>query len=155
MFLLFYFLFCIPCIQFIANPSVNSLQILVRFYLSSELRWRVFSLWWTRSHRSIVFGPTESFRWNRSIQLGATDFTIGKTACHLFLHSFWSSSTQWILSLTSIPFNLLLCSVTQGPKPSWQKSRRTLLGNWCQRGRERSSHQSLIISIRGENTLGG
>ena len=29
---------------------------------------------------------------------------------------------------------------------SWQKSRRTLLGNWCQRGRERS-HQSLIISI--------
>ena len=32
-----------------------------------------------------------------------------------------------------------------------QKSRRTLLGNWCQRGRERS-HQSLIISIGGENT---
>ena len=35
-----------------------------------------------------------------------------------------------------------------------KKSRRTLLGNWCQRGRERSSHQSLIISIGGENTLG-
>ena len=126
-FILFYFWFCIPYIQFIVNLSVNSLQILVRSYLSSELRWQVFSLQWTRSHRSDAFGPTESSWYNRTIQLGVTDFTTGKTSCHLFLHSFWSSSTQWILSSTSIPFNLLLCSVTQGPNPSWQKSRRPFL----------------------------
>ena len=112
------FLFCIFCIQFIANLSANSLHILVRSYLSSELRWQVFSLWWTQSHRSIVFGPTESFRCNRSLQLGATDFTTGKTPCHLFMHSSWSSSTQWILSSTSITFHMLLCFVTQGPNPS-------------------------------------
>ena len=65
-FLLFYFLFCIPCIQFIANLSVNSLQILVRSYLSSELRWQVFSLRWTRSHRAVYFGPTEPFQCHRN-----------------------------------------------------------------------------------------
>ena len=32
----------------------------------------------------VIFGPTESFRSNRSIPLGATDFTTGKTVCHLF-----------------------------------------------------------------------
>ena len=116
-FLFCLFLFCIPCIQFIANLSVNSLQIFVRFYLSSELRWQVVLLWWTRSHRFVFFGPTKFFRCHRSTQLGATDFTAEKTACHLFLHSFWSSSTQWFLSSTSITFDLLLCSVTQGPNP--------------------------------------
>ena len=85
--------------------------------MSSELRWQVFSLRWTRSHRFVVFGPTESFRYNRSIPLGATDFTIGKTTCHLFLHSFCSSSTQWFLSSTSITFDFLLCCMTQGPNP--------------------------------------
>ena len=44
----------------------------------------MFSLRWTRFHRFVVFGPTESFRCNRSLQLGATDFTTGKTVCHLF-----------------------------------------------------------------------
>ena len=44
----------------------------------------MFSLRWTRLHRFVVFGPTESFRCNRSLQLSATDFTIGKTVCHLF-----------------------------------------------------------------------
>ena len=128
------FLFCS------AFPASNSVQILVGSYLSSELRWQVFSLRWTWSHRSDAFGPTESSRYNRTIQLGVTDFTTGKTSCHLPLHSFWSSSTQWILSSTSIPFNLLLCSVTQGPNPLvTKKSRRTLLGNWCQRGREYSN----------------
>ena len=124
------FLFClfyIPCIQFIANIPVNSLQILVRSYLSSELRWQVFSLWWTRSHRSLVFGLTESFWCNRSKPLGATDFTTGKTFCHLFLHYFWSSSTQWILSSTSITFTLVLCAVTQGPNQFMTNSRRPFL----------------------------
>ena len=77
------FLFCIFCIQFLANPSGNSLQIFVRSYMSSELRWQVFSLRWTRFHRFVIFGPTEYFRYNRSIPLGATDFTTGKTVCHL------------------------------------------------------------------------
>ena len=74
----FFFLFCS------AFPASNSLQILVRSYLSSELRWQVFSLRWTRFHRLVIFGPTEFFRYNRSIQLGATDFTTGKIVRHLF-----------------------------------------------------------------------
>ena len=44
----------------------------------------MFSLRWTRFHRFVIFGPTESFRSNRSIPLGATDFTTGKTVCHIF-----------------------------------------------------------------------
>ena len=150
------FLFCIFCIQFIANLSVNSLHILVRSYLSSELRWQVFSLWWTQSHRFVSFGTTESFRCNRSTQLGATDFTAEKTSCHLFLHSFCSSSTQWFLSSTSITFDLLLCSVTQGPNPfvtkiqknpSWKlmsKGEREITSklNHIHRGREYSRRES-------------
>ena len=113
------FLFCIFCIQFIANLSVNSLHILVRSYLSSELRWQVVSLWWTRSHRFVLFGPTEIFRCNRSTQLGVTDSITGKPTCHLFLLSVCSSSTQWFLSSTSIILDMLLCSVTQGPNLFW------------------------------------
>ena len=50
----------------------------------SELRWQVFFLIWTRFHRFVIFGPTESFRYDRSIPLGATDFITGKTLCHIF-----------------------------------------------------------------------
>ena len=125
----FLFLFCS------AFPTSNSLQIfqlipcksLWDLTCLSELRWQVFSLWWTRSHRFLVLGPTEFFRCNRSIPLGATDFTTGKTFCHLFLHYFWSSSTQWILSSTSITFTLVLCAVTQGPNPFTTNSRRPFL----------------------------
>ena len=70
--------------------------------MSSELRWQVFFSVWTRFHRFHVFGLAEDYRSNRSIQLGDTDFTTGKTFCHLFLLYSWSSSTQWILSSTSI-----------------------------------------------------
>jgi len=63
---------------------------------------KCFSLWWTRFHRFHVSGLAEDFRSNRSIQLGDTDFTTGKTFCHLFLRYSWSSSTQWILSSASI-----------------------------------------------------
>ena len=123
-----FFLFVLhSLIQFIANLSVNSLQILVRSYLSSELRWQVFSLWWTRSHRFLVLGLTGIILCNRSIPLGATDFTTGKTFCHLFLHYFWSSSTLWILSSTSITFTLVLSAVTQGPNPFTTNSRRPFL----------------------------
>ena len=149
------FLFCIFCIQFIANLSVNSLHILVRSYLSSELRWQVVSLWWTRSHWFVLFGPTEIFWCNRSTQLGVTNSITGKQTCHLSLISVCSSSTQWFLSSTSIILDMLLCSVTRGPTHLYHMSRRALLGNWCQRGRERS-HQSLILPIGGEreNTQG-
>ena len=104
------------------------------------------------------------------------------TWCHLFhnrknslpliLCFFWSSSTQWILSSTSITFLSLLYVVTQGSNPFMSNSRgrkrlhlyQALLGNWCQRGRERS-HQSLSptrekvlrgrkIFLGGENTQG-
>ena len=116
-FLFYFFLFCIPCIQFFANLPVNSFQILVRSYLSSELRWQVFSLWWTRSHRSVAFGPTEFFRCNRSTQLGATDFTTGKRACHLFLHSFLIQLHSMILVLYQhhIQLAALFCDSTTKP----------------------------------------
>ena len=146
----FFYFFCS------AFPASNSLQILVRSYLSSELRWQVFSLRWTRSHRSDAFGPTESSWYNRTIQLGVIDFTTGKTSCHLFLHSFWSSSTQWILSSTSITFLIIALCCDSRIKPIHDKFQRererlhlyqALLGNWCQRGRERS-HQSLSFRER-------
>ena len=50
---LFFSVFCIPCIQFIANPSVNSLQIFVRSYLPSEMRWQLFSLWVELGHTGL------------------------------------------------------------------------------------------------------
>ena len=143
LFSFFSFIFCS------AFSALNSLQILVRSYLTIELMWQVFSLWWTRSHWSAVFGPTEFFRCNRSTQLGVTDSTTWKPTCHLFVISVCSSSTQWFLSSTSIILDMLLCSVTRGPTHLYHMSRRALLGNWCQRGRERS-HQSLILPIGGE-----
>ena len=99
------------------------------------MRWQVFSLRWTRFHRFAVFGPTESFRYNRSIPLGATDFITGKTLCHIF----WVSSDPAPLN-ESCPLqasHFYKCFVL------WLKD-QTLLGNWCQRGRERS-HQSLSL----------
>ena len=83
---LFYF-FCILCIQFIANLSVNSLQILVRSYLSSKLMWQVFSLWWTRTNRFASFGQTKKIRCHRRNQLGQTDFNAEKSLYQLhFAH---------------------------------------------------------------------
>ena len=102
--------------------------------------------------------PICCFRSNRilSVQLKHT------TRCHrshnrknslpLILCFFWSSSTQWILSSTSITFLSLLCAVSQGPNP-FDRFQKTLLGNWCQRGRE-SSHQSLITPIGGDSNRG-
>ena len=87
----------------------------------------MFSLRWTRSRRFVVFGPTETFRCYRRIQLGATDLTTGKTTYHLLLWYLWSSSTQWILSSTSITFLSVLCVVTQGPNPFTTNSRRPFL----------------------------
>ena len=107
----------------------------------------MFSLRWTRLHRFVIFGPTENFRCHR--------FHNRKNSLSLILCFFWSSSTQWILSSTSITFLSLLYVVTQGSNPFTTNSRgrerlhlyQALLGNWCQRGRERS-HQSLSFRER-------
>ena len=113
----------------------------------------MFSLWWTRFHRSVIFSPTEFFRYNRSIQLCATDFTTGKTVCHLFCDSSDRAPLNESCPLTSITFlsSALCCDSRIKPiHDKFQRERekshfyRALLGNWCQRGRERS-HQSLSI----------
>ena len=89
------------------------------------MRWQVFSLRWTWFHRFVVFGPTESFRYNRSIPLGAPDFTTGKIVCHLFCVS--SDPAPLNESCPLQASHLYKCFVL------WLKD-KTLLGNWCQRG---------------------
>ena len=89
-------------IKFLANPSANSLQIFVRSYLTSELRWQVFF-----SVMNSV-SPNCHFRSNRIPSV----LPKHATRCHRFrnrknslphiLYFFRSSSTQWILSSTSI-----------------------------------------------------
>ena len=101
-FLFFLFLLCILYIKFLANLSANSLQIFVRSYLTSELRWQVFF-----SVMNSV-SPNCHFRSNRIPSV----LPKHATRCHRFrnrknslphiLYFFWSSSTQWILSSTSI-----------------------------------------------------
>ena len=100
----FLFDFCSAyfCIKFLANLSANSLQIFVRSYLTSELRWQVFF-----SVMNSV-SPNCHFRSNRIPSV----LPKHATRCHRFrnrknslphiLYFFWSSSTQWILSSTSI-----------------------------------------------------
>ena len=141
------FLFCIFCIQFLANPSGNSLQIFVRSYMSSELRWQVFFSVWTRFHRLVIFGPTESFRYHRNMPLGATDFAIRKTVCHLLYISSDPAPLNESCPLQASQFHPLLCAESQGPN-LYDEFQKALLGNWCQRGRERS-HQS----SRGRESL--
>ena len=135
------FLFCIFCIQCLANPSGNSLQIFVRSYMSSELRWQVFFSVWTWFHRLVIFGPTESFRYHRNMPIGATDFATGKTVCHLFYISSDPALLNESCPLQASQFYPLLCAESQGPN-LYDGFQKTLLGNWCQRGRERS-HQTL------------
>ena len=106
----------------------------------------MFSLRRTRFHRFVVFGPTDSFRYNRSIPLGATDFTTGKSVCHLFYDSSDPAPLNESCPLQASHFYHLPCAVTQGPNP-FDRFQKNLLGNWCQRGRERS-HQSLSFRER-------
>ena len=123
------------------------------------MRWQVFSLRWTRSHRFVVFGPTESFRCNRSIPLGATDFTTGKTSCHLFLFTFDPAPLNESCPLQASHFYqcfvLWLKDQTHSRQipedPSWKlmsKGEREITSklNHINRGRE--------ISLGGENTQG-
>ena len=88
-----------------------------------------------RSNRILSVQPKHTTRCHR--------FHNRKNSLPLILCFFWSSSTQWILSSTSITFLSLLCAMTQVPNP-FDRFQKTLLGNWCQRGRERS-HQSLSL----------
>ena len=50
-----------------------------------------------------------------------------KISLSLILWFFWSSSTQWILSSTSITFLSVLCAVTRGSNPFTTNSRRPFL----------------------------
>ena len=88
-----------------------------------------------RSNQILSVPPKHTTRCHR--------FHNRKISLPLILCFFWSSSTQWILSSTSITFLSLLCAVSQGPNP-FDRFQKTLLGNWCQRGRERW-HQSLSL----------
>ena len=133
-----------------AFPTFNSLQIIVRSHLPSELRWQVFSLCWTWSHRSAIFGQTDTFRCYRSKQLGVTDFTAEKAICHLFL-TFVPAPLD---DSCPLPASQSICCFALWLKDQTyfdSHSRRILLGNWCQRGRERS-HQSLILQ-KGEERI--
>ena len=111
--------------------------------MSSELRWQVFFSVWTRFHRLVIFGPTESFRYHRNMPLGATDFATGKTVCHLFYISSDPALLNESCPLQASQFYPLLCAESQGPN-LYDGFQKALLGNWCQRGRERS-HQSLSL----------
>ena len=118
-FLLFLFLILHSCIQFIANPLVNSLQILVRSYLLSELRWQVLYLCNELGHTGLSlsvqpnpFGASEENNSVLPISVLSRHFVI----CILHI---CSSSTRWFLSSTSITFYMLLCSVTQGRNLFW------------------------------------
>ena len=115
----------------------------------------MFSLCWTRSHRSVAFDQTEPFRCHWRIKLGVTDFTAEKTICHLH-HAFLTLAP--LNDSCPLPASHFLCSSALWIKEQTyfvSHSRRSLLGNWCQRGRERSQ-QRLILPIGGEreNTQG-
>ena len=72
-----------------------------------------------RSNRILSVQPKHTTRCHR--------FHNRKNSLPLILCFFWSSSTQWILSSTSITFLSLLCAVTQGPNPFTTNSRRPFL----------------------------
>ena len=108
--------------------------------MSSELRWQVFSSVWTRFHRLVIFGPTESFQCHRNIPLGATDFATGKLVCRLFYISSDPALLNESCPLQASQFYPLLCAESQGPN-LYDGFQKALLGNRCQRGRKRS-HQS-------------
>ena len=78
----------------------------------------MFSLCWTRTHRFVFlvkpnhFGATEEYNLVLSISLQR------RQSATCILH-FYSSSTQWFLSSTSITLYMLLCFVTQGPNLFW------------------------------------
>ena len=160
----FLFDFCSAyfCIKFLANLSANSLQIFVRSYLTSGLRWQVFF-----SVMNLV-SPNCHFRSNRISSVlpkHATRchrFQNRKNSLPLILCFFWSSSTQWILSSNKHHIFIIALCCDSRIKPihiKFQRERerlhlyQALLGNWCQRGRERS-HQSFSFRERS-HLIGG
>ena len=96
-----------------------------------------------RSNRIFSVWPKHTTRCHR--------FHNRKNSLPLILCFFWSSSTQWILSSTSITFLTLLCAVTQGPNPFTTNSRRPFL-EIDVKGGEREITSNLNHFYRGENT---
>ena len=80
--------------------------------------------------------------------------TLRKHFVICILHILFQLHSMILLIYQHPYFFLLLCHLTQGSILSnpilTHTLGKTLLGNWCQRGRE-SSHQSLIISKRGKS----
>ena len=117
------------------------------------MRWQVFSLLWTRSHRFVIFSPTESSRCNRIIPLGATDFTTGKTFCHLFILTFDPAPLNESFPLQASHFYqcFVLCLKDQTHSrqipegPSWKLMSKG----------EREITSKLITSTGGERDLQG
>ena len=113
------FLFSLFCSAF---PASNSLQIfqsipcksLWDLICLSELRWQLFSL-------CVEFDLTGLFPSAKPKHLGATEAQDSVLLISMLRRHFaicilhiCSSSTQWFLSSTSILYNMLLCTVTQG-----------------------------------------
>ena len=103
------------------------MQIFVRSYMSSELRWQVFFL----CVNSV--SPACNFRSNRIFSVPPKCATRCHRLCNqktilpLVLHFFWSSSTQWILSSTSITIlSSALCWISR-TKPSRRIPGKTFL----------------------------
>ena len=146
-----------------AFPASNSLQIfqlipcksLWDLKVPSELRWQVFYC--------DELGHTGLFSSAQPNSLGATEahnsvLPISLQERQLATYSCSPFAPAPLNDSCPLPASHSTCFVTQGPNPSaiTQKSRRALLGNWCQRGRERS-HQSSMLNhfYRGRGYSGG
>ena len=92
------------------------------------------------------FGTTEAYHSVPPISQQEKQFATYSVFLLIQLHSM-----NLVLYKHHIFISALCCD--SRIKPIHDKFQKALLGNWCQRGRERS-HQSLIISLGGENTQG-
>ena len=150
-------LFISSCSAFSAS---NSLQIFQQIPCKSLWGLKCLVSWGDKCFLCDGLGHTGLFHSVQPNSLGATEahnsvLPISLQERQLATYSCSPFAPAPLNDSCPLPASHSTCFVTQGPNPSaiTQKSRRALLGNWCQRGRERS-HQSLIISIRGENTQG-
>ena len=134
------------CSAFSASNSLQIFRCLVswgdKWFHSNELgHTGLFS-----SAQPKSFGASEAH--NSESPIPPQENQLATYSCFLFAPAPLNDSCP-------LPASHSTCSVTQGPTHLYHMSKRALLGNWCQRGRERS-HQSVILRIGGEreNTQG-
>ena len=142
-------LFISSCSAFSASNSLQIFQLipcksLWDLKVPSELRWQVFYC--------DELGHTGLFSSAQPNSLGATEahnsvLPISLQERQLATYSYSPFAPAPLNDSCPLPASHSTCFVTQGPNPSaiTQKSRRSLLGNWCQRGREKS-HQSSMLN---------